>query len=159
MERIQVTILGSTDKFEMSKSAITGKWEIVSGFRTPVSEKYWENPKFIMQRTKAYAQLLGAGFEDVECGHGEYTVTRQEFRPITGRQNGSGPDAQEICSAILRDFKFKRDMHRAIFERHTEGMSYADIAKWLSTHELYKPMTFQGVANLIDSIKQDYARG
>jgi hypothetical protein len=149
MERIaDPQILGSTDTMN-------------SPTRTPVSFDYWKTPEFRKLQLEWYAKIEAAGFIDIEdVSQNEYISSSQEFNKNNkGEQNGSGPDYYEYCHKILREFRFKREMHREIFEKHTEGMPTPEISEWLSAHELHKPMTFQGIAHLIDRIKQDYSRG
>jgi hypothetical protein len=75
---------------------------------------------------------------------------------IITMQNAS--DYYELCEQILREFPFKKQVHRLIFELHTIGNSERQIVEILAEKHGFK-MSRRGVNDLLNRVKTSFRKG
>ncbi len=119
-------------------------------------KKFYETNDFKKAKAQWYGLLKETGFADIEEGEDE-TVIRPQV--ITGtevkKQYQGGLDYYQLCQSIIRDYKFKKEVHRTIFELHAEGKSERDIVTWLHANTT---LTYsqKGINKIIHRIKLEF---
>lgn len=121
---------------------------------------FYENDKFISLRNAWYELLKETGFNDLENPdqpdrfiQPEIINTRSKF--------GFTENYYQYCQLILRDFPFRRDVDRLIFELHTEGKSIREIEGLLPIMFIDKPfrkIQKSHIDRIIRRIKEDFGR-
>jgi hypothetical protein len=126
--------------------------------KKPDNEKlsFNETPQFLASQKEWYARLEREGFEDIEKGETD-TVIRPQIIKTEKSQYEGGHDYYELCQTILREYRFKKEMHRMIFEMHTEGRSERVIVKHMWDKYGHK-ISQQGVNVLIKRTKENYLK-
>lgn len=125
-----------------------------------LKKKFYETEAFQNVKDEWYSKLEASGFEDIETGSDEYVVERQKFKSQKV-QSESGLDYYEYCNKILRDYPFPDtymgEVHKVIFELHTEGKSVRDIKEDLIAKG-YKKLSHVSIHNIINKIKEEFGR-
>lgn len=112
-----------------------------------------KNEDFAKLQSEWYGKLAQEGFDDLENPNDQDAPIEREKI-----QDTRGDGYYEFCQAILRDFKFKRDLDRLIFELHTEGRSEREIAAYLK-EKSYKIITHIRVHQIIKATKEKFLVG
>ncbi len=121
-----------------------------------VKKKFFETDEFKKLNEEWSKKLEASGFDDIEKTEDGYTLRPQEF--ITNKvKYVGGQDYYDFCQQVLRDYPFKRDIDKFIFEAHTEGKSEREIEVLLSKHS-YKSLTSVRIHQIIRKIKEDFSR-
>lgn len=115
-----------------------------------------ETTEFKAERKKWYARLDAEGFEDIEKGETD-TVIRPQIIKVQKSQYDGGNSYYELCQNILREFRFKKEIHRVIFSQHTEGRSEREIVNTLANQGLR--FSQKGINLLINRVKEQYLKG
>jgi hypothetical protein len=104
-----------------------------------------------------YSLLKETGFDDIEAGDKNGIIQPQVFVQDKTQSSG-GLSYFEFCHQILREYRFKKEIHRTIFSLHTEGMSERDIVRHLSENHGIK-FSQQGINVLINRVKESFLKG
>jgi hypothetical protein len=122
------------------------------------AKKFYETAEFKKLKKEWDKKLESSGFEDIEKNDTDNIITNQIIK--TGEniyQNyidfveDAGLDYYQYCHQILREFPFKRELDRVVFEMYTEGKTEREISKSLQNLNL-KPITQQAINLLIRRI-------
>jgi len=122
----------------------------------------FETSSFKKLQAKWYSKLKettfsdGEQFVDIENGSDD-TVVHPEIITTRPVQYNSGEDYFELCQKILNTFKFKKPIHKTIFELHTKSKSEREIVAALRSDYDIK-VTQQGVNLIINRVKTEYQR-
>jgi hypothetical protein len=125
-----------------------------------MAKKFYETAEFQKLKKQWDQKLADSGFEDIEAKEDEHMVRPQEF--TTPHQSAelteyvdfvenSGLDYYQFCHQILREFEFKRELDRIVFELYTEGKTIRDISSHLEVSR-YKPLKKSSIDDLIKRI-------
>ena len=101
-------------------------------------------------------KLKASGFVDIE-NRDNGNIIHSELIILNDSCAGHD-DYYQYCHDILRDFPFRRELDRVIFERHAEGCSLREIEEWLENQALGMTLSHQAINNVIDKIKSEYKR-
>jgi hypothetical protein len=74
-------------------------------------------------------------------------------------QYDGGNSYYELCQIILRDFDFRKDIHRTIFAQHAEGRSEREIVAYLQENSSIKILAEGHQLYLINRVKEAYLKG
>lgn len=102
-------------------------------------------------------KLEDDGFEDIEKGERKNVITPQVIKARKSQYDG-GNVYYDLCQSILREFKFKKDIHRVIFQLHADGNSERVIVKYLED-KLQISLSQKGVNLVIRRVKESYLKG
>lgn len=119
--------------------------------------KFNETSEFKALEKQWYAKLDASGFDNIEKGETD-TVIRPQIIKTQKSQYDGGNSYYDLCQSILREFRFKKEVHRIIFSLHADGRSEREIIGWLSTS---MGLTFSktGIHTLIKRVKEQYLKG
>lgn len=124
---------------------------------------YYETEEFKQLQKKWYGKLDLDVVKDnpdhitIHSESSELVVEPQVFKTDKSQYYG-GLDYAEFCEQLLREFKFRKDVHRIIFEKHAGGVSDRDIADLLMDKYEFE-ITQQAINSLINRVKSQYLAG
>ncbi len=116
--------------------------------------KFYETKEFLELNAEWDKKLEDSGFEDIEKTEYNDFVRPQEFTKRKVKYEG-GFDYYKYCQLVLREYDFKRDIDRFIFECHTEGLSVRDIEIRLAETSVRK-LKYRVISDIINKIKSDF---
>lgn len=106
-----------------------------------------------------YKKLKDSGFQDIEdinsprellkTWHSNYFM-----RKYTPDEFEAKASYYRRCSHFLYDYSFDSDRERLVWELHSEGLSFRDIAKRLWRYRLNKDSVNKMVSKLIEIMKR-----
>lgn len=105
------------------------------------AKKFYETAEFKKLNKEWAKKLAESGFNDLEKNEDEYVVRPEEittkfnddsFGSYVEFVENSGLDYYQFCHQILRDFKFRNEMDRFVFEQYTEGRTEREIQRDLT---------------------------
>ncbi len=103
-------------------------------------------------------KLHDSGFDDVDPEDGVMIQPQVFTAPEVKTEYVGGPDYHEFCHQILREYQFRKDIHRRIFELHTEGFSQLQIQDWIIQNTHFQ-FTQVAILKIIRRIRDDYKKG
>lgn len=104
------------------------------------AKKFYETAEFKKLNKEWAKKLAESGFNDLEKNEDEYVVRPEEittkfnddsFGSYVEFVENAGLDYYQFCHQILREFPFKRELDRVVFELYTEGTTEREISKKL----------------------------
>ena len=121
-----------------------------------MAKKFFETDSFVKVQAEWAAKLKQSGFNDLEDAADPDAYIQPE---IISKKSRYGFDEEhfELCQSILRDYPFREDLQRAIFELHAEGKSIREIEQWLSENST-KRLGRNRIHEIIKRIKEDFGR-
>lgn len=122
------------------------------------AKKFYETTEFKRLKKEWDRKLAASGFDDIEKNDTENIVTNEIIK--TGENmymhyvdfvENAGLDYYQFCHQILREFNFKRELDRVVFELYTEGRTVREISSDLESKGL-KPLKKSSIDELIKKI-------
>jgi hypothetical protein len=120
------------------------------------SKKFYETDDFKTLQKEWYGKLDPKEF-DLEEGLPDNVIRPEVIRTEKSQYDG-GTAYWNLCQEILRTYRFKKDVHKTIFELHTNGLSERQIATEIKKKTLTK-MSQKGINLLINRVKESYLKG
>jgi hypothetical protein len=111
-------------------------------------KKYYETDEFKSLQKNWYAKIG----EEVEKN--ESVIVPETIETFKTQYLG-GLDYAAFCEQILREFKFKKDIHRIIFEKHAEGKSRREIQDFLFQTHAFE-ISDKNVDLVVNRIKKQF---
>ncbi len=97
-----------------------------------MAKPFHKTKEFLKLKKEWDEKLEKAEFDDIDPKDNDDTtvIEPQKFTASNRKRqyDHGSPGYYEMCHAILRLFKFKKEIHKRIFELHTEGKSEREIA-------------------------------
>lgn len=85
---------------------------------------------YSQERKVWYKKLKETGFNDLENSQGFLKAyASSNFSQTSPHAHESRREYYYLCQQFLNEFKFDSELQKAIWEYHTNGISYRDIAK------------------------------
>lgn len=116
-------------------------------------------------QAKWYKKLKDSGFEDAEQDPETLKQwTRSKFAPqqnngaaldVVMAKNRSKQEYYRLAGHFLYDFNFTSELHRLIWELHSDGLSHRDISDKLKENGIKKART--QVLDIIHELKKELA--
>jgi hypothetical protein len=102
-------------------------------------------------------RLAKSGFRDIDPNDNE-SITPQKFRD-PGRQTLVGTRGySDLCQHVLKEHTFKTELHRRVFELHSEGKSRREIVL-IVKREFGRKVSDRGVDKMIRSARDKFIFG
>lgn len=126
------------------------------------AKKFYETAEFKKLNKEWAKKLAESGFNDLEKNEDEYVVRPEEittkfnddsFGSYVEFVENSGLDYYQFCHQILREFPFKREIDKVVFENYTEGKTVREISTKLAEQGL-KALKKTAVDEIIKKILQ-----
>ncbi len=121
-----------------------------------MEKKFFETDSFAKTKKEWDAKLKTVGFEDIEAT--DNGIVRPQIFTTKKVQYDGGEVYYDFCQRLLRDFPFKQDRDRLIFELHAEGKSLRNIEALLKDNQDFRPVKLTQIQKIIHQIKEDFGR-
>lgn len=105
-------------------------------------------------RDEWYKKLAKEGFTDIENDEDHLKFYTSRFAADFTQETWAAKTAYyQMAENFLNDYKFETHLERAIWEYHTNALSYRDIAKILKKLRLVKRMNRTTIYQIIKRLK------
>lgn len=120
-------------------------------------KSFYETASFKALQSKWYKKLEDSGFVDIEKGETD-SVVKPEIISTKTAQYHVGDLYSNLCQNILATFKFKKEIHKVIFQLHANGLSEREIKETVQT-ERGITVSQKGINLLIKRVKEEHRKG
>lgn len=119
-----------------------------------MKKKFYETEEFKRLNKEWQKKLEESGFEDIEKSDNDFIRQHQVFTADKVQSEG-GREYYLLCQKILREYDFKDNLHRLIFELHTEGKSVREISTFLQLNS-ERTLKKSVISDVINKIKNTF---
>lgn len=109
----------------------------------------YETDNFKSLQNEWYQKLKDSKFEDSEGFNNSSIIQPQIFQ-------GSTTGYADLCTEILKNYKFKKDIHKAIFQLHADGKTEVEITKHVKQYYGFD-FSRRGINDLLTRVKKEYS--